>query len=62
MLKVIDPIQDEGANFYPVTSTNVGISPQNFLCFSLSSFATLMKNLKFIPSPSFKLLDLNQGW
>ena len=62
MLKVIDPIQDEGATFSPVTSANVGISPQNFLCFSLTSFATLVKHLKFIPSPSSKLLDLSQGW
>ena len=28
--------------FSPVTSTNVGISPQNFLTFSVNPFATLM--------------------
>ena len=27
---------------YPVTSTNVGFSPKNFLAFSFNSFATLM--------------------
>ena len=28
--------------FSPVTSTNVGITPQNFLTFSFNPFATLM--------------------
>ena len=28
--------------FSPVTSTIVGISPQNYLTFSLNSFATLL--------------------
>ena len=28
--------------FSPVTSTNVGISPQNFLTFSYNPFATLV--------------------
>ena len=29
-------------SFSPVTSTNVGISPQNFLAFSFNHFATLV--------------------
>ena len=29
-------------SFFPVTSTNVGISPQNFLTFSFNPFATLV--------------------
>ena len=47
------PIQDGGgrgawgvegspSSFSPVTSTNVGLSPQNFLIFSFDTFATLM--------------------
>ena len=48
-------------NFYfPVTSTNVGFSPQNFLTFTFNLFATLVHNLKFVPSASPKLLNLNQ--
>ena len=44
----INPIQDGGGqrspptSFSPVTSTNVGISPQNFLTFSFNPFATLV--------------------
>ena len=62
-----NPIQDgesaEGAkrpptSFSPVTSTNVGISPQNFLTFSFNPFATLVQN--FVPSASPKLLNLNE--
>ena len=52
----LNPIQDGGAksspsptSFSPVTSTNVGISPQNFLIFSFNPFATLVKNFKTIP-------------
>ena len=30
------------ASFSPVTSTNVGISPQNYLTFSFKPFATLV--------------------
>ena len=62
----INPIQDGGeakrppASFSPVTSTNVGFSPQNFLTFSFNSFATLVQNIKFVPSASPKLLNLNQ--
>ena len=28
--------------FYPVTSTNVGITPKDFLIFSFNPFATLL--------------------
>ena len=43
----LNPIQDEGGDrlsnsFSPVTSTNVGLSPKNFLSFSFSPFATLV--------------------
>ena len=31
-------------SFYPATSTNVGISPQNFMTFSFNLFATLVQN------------------
>ena len=66
----INPIQDgEGGgqtspplatSFSPVTSTNVRISPQNFLTFSFNPFVTLLQNFKFAPSASPKLLNLNQ--
>ena len=46
--------------FSPVTSTNVGIRPQNSLTFSLNSFSTLVKNVKFVPSASPKLSKLNR--
>ena len=66
MLK-INPIQDGGGkpkrpptSFSPVTSTNVGFGPQNFLTFSFNSFATLVQNFKSAPSASLKLLNLNQ--
>ena len=42
------------------TSENVGISPQNFLTVSFNPFDTLVKNVKFVPSASPKLLNLNQ--
>ena len=45
----------------PVTYTNVGFGPQNFLTFSFNSFATLEENFKFVPSDSPKLLNLNEG-
>ena len=35
-----NPIQDE--SFSPVTSTNVGIRPQNFLTFSFNPFDRLV--------------------
>ena len=47
-------------SFSPVTSTNIGFGPQNFLAFSFNTFATLVQNLKFVPSASPKLLNLNQ--
>ena len=46
--------------FSPVTSTNVGISPQNFLTFSFKPFSILVENFKFLPNASLKLLNLNQ--
>ena len=46
--------------FSPVTSTNVGISPQNILTFSFNPFATLVENFKFVPNVSLKLLNVNQ--
>ena len=49
MLIGINPIQDGGGGwkkgpptiFSPVTSTNVGLSPQNVLTFSFNTFATV---------------------
>ena len=46
--------------FSPVTSTNVGISPNNSLNLGFNTFATLLYNLHVIPSTSPKLLHLNQ--
>ena len=46
--------------FSPVTSTNVGISPQNFLTFCFNPFFSLMQNFKFVPIVSPKYLNLNQ--
>ena len=46
--------------FSQVTSTDVGISPKNFLTFSFNSFVTLVSNFKFVPSDTPKLLNLNQ--
>ena len=48
--KPINPIQDRGGgqkgplptSFSPVTSTNVGFGPQNFLTFSFNPFVTLV--------------------
>ena len=64
----LNPIQDGGGggkkaprtSFYPVNSTNVGISPQNFPTFGFNPFATLVQNLKAIPSDSPNLFNLNQ--
>ena len=45
---LLNPIQDGGSkkapatSFSPVTSTNVGISPQNSLTFSFNPFPTLV--------------------
>ena len=46
----------------PVTSKSVEISPKSFLTFIFNSFSTLVQNFKAIPSPSSKLLNLNQGY
>ena len=61
-----NPIQDGGrqkgppTSFSLVTSTNVGFAPRNFLAFSFNPFTTLVQNVKFLPSASPKLLNLNQ--
>ena len=47
-------------SFNPVTSTKIGISPQNFLTFSFNHFSTLVLNFKAMPSVSPKLFNLNQ--
>ena len=47
-------------HFFPVTYTNVGISPQTFLTFSFNLFATLVQTFTFVSSASPKLLNLNQ--
>ena len=47
-------------SFSPATSTNLGISSQNFLTFSFNPFATLVGNFKFMPSDNSKLLNSNQ--
>ena len=47
-------------SFSPVTSANIGISSQNFLTFSFTSFGTLVQNFKFVPSASPKLLNFNK--
>ena len=63
----VNPIHDGGrqnalpTSFSPVTSTNVGISPQNFLTFSFNPYATVVQNFKFLRSTCPKLLNLNQG-
>ena len=49
-------------SFSRVTSTKVGISPQNFLTFNSIPYATLVQNFKFVPSTSPKLLNLNQDY
>ena len=65
----INLIQDRGqgqkvppppTTFSPVTSTNVGISPQNFLNSNFNLFVTLVYNFKAIPSASPKSLNLKQ--
>ena len=47
-------------SFSPATSTNVGISPQNFLTFSFNPSPTLVQNFKFVLSAIPELLNLNQ--
>ena len=69
MSEPLNPIQDGGGgqkapppptSLFPVTSTNVRISPQDVLIVSFNPFATLVQNLKFLPSASPTLLNLNQ--
>ena len=64
-----NPIQDGGrggkgggppTSFSPLTSTNIGFGPQNFLTFSFNPFTTLVQNFKFLPTASPKLFNLNQ--
>ena len=67
---VFNPIQDgrgkragqkgPANSFFPLTSTNVGIGPYNFLTFSFNPFATIVQNFNFAPSASPKLLNLNK--
>ena len=52
--------KDPPVTFFPVISTNVGISPNNFLTFSFNPFNALVLHFKVIPSASLKLLYLNQ--
>ena len=64
---MFNPVQNGGGqktptSFSPVTRKNVGITPQNFLTFSFNPFATLVQNLKFVPSVSPKLLNLNEDY
>ena len=47
-------------SFSPIASRNVEISPRSFLTYSFNAPATLMQNLKAMPSASPKLLNLNQ--
>ena len=47
-------------SFSPITTTNARISQQEFLTFGFNPFATLMQNMKAIPSASPKLLNLEQ--
>ena len=70
-MQSVNPIEDGAGKKSPppspypsvfplVTSTNVGISGKNFLNFSFNPFASLVKNFKFVPSVSPKLLNLNK--
>ena len=47
-------------SFPPVTSTNVGFRPKNFLTFSFKACTTLISNFKAIPNANLKLLNVNQ--
>ena len=49
-------------SFFPVTSPNVGIGPQNFATFSSKAFALLLYVFKAIPSTSPKLLNIYKGY
>ena len=62
-------IQDKGGgqkdphkSVFPVTSTNVETSPENFLSFSFNFFVTLVQNFRAIPSASSTLFNLNQEY
>ena len=46
-------------SFSSVTSSNLGIRPQNFLTFSFNHFAALVQHFKFSTNASLKLLNLN---
>ena len=48
------------SSFSSVTSTNKRVSPKDFLPYRFDLFATLVSNVKAIPSASSKLLNLNQ--
>ena len=48
------------ASLFPIISTKVEISPQNFKTFTFNPFVTLVKNFKALPSAYLKLLNLNQ--
>ena len=47
--------------FFPLTSTNMGISPKNFLDFRFNPFPKLVYNFKAMHSASPILLSFNQG-
>ena len=64
-----NPIQDgrrksplHHNSFSPVISTNVWISHQNILTFSLNPFATRNLSFKAITSVSPEILNLNQDY
>ena len=69
---VINPIQDMGAksttpppfppppSFSPVTSTNRGPNPQNFLAFSFNPFATMVENFKVISRCQSQIIELER--
>ena len=40
-------------SFSPVTSTNVGISPQNFLTFSFNPFDRPVQSFYLVPVPNY---------
>ena len=43
--------------FSHITSPNVGNDPQNFLTFIFNPFATMLENVKTVPSITSKLLN-----
>ena len=60
LLTLLRGQKDPPTSFFPVTSTNVGISPPKFSdLYSFNPFATLVLNFKAIPNASPKLLNLN---